>query len=375
MTIGINLLPIRKNLTGVGVYAYNILLELAKQDKKNSYLLFTNRENDDIFSLKDQNFRSFMLPFRAENVIIRILYEQLVLPYLLKKNKVDVVYSPSVALPLFAMCKKITCIHDLIPFQINKKFSKFRSFYVKKITKMSAKTADKILTVSFNSKREIEKRFRIPSEKIVVTYNGVSKALMNINKKSWREFKGRHNIPEKYILFVGTLEPGKNINQLIKAFKILMDRYGYDHKLIIAGGKGWMFNSIYQEVEKNNLQKFVIFPGYVPMDALGLLYKNSDVFVLPSLSEGFGLPALEAMYFETPVVISHDLALLEVVGDAGEVVDPYDEFDIAQKLHTILADSGKRRSMIEKGKKQALKFSWEKAGRITQKYLKSYERE
>lgn len=365
MKIGINLLPFRKNLTGTGVYAYNIIEEISHIDSRNEYFLFTNKESSDIFKTIKTNFITITLPFYARDTLVRIFWEQFIFPSYLKKFKIYLLFSPSDVLPILSKCKNVICIHDLIPFHIEKKYTKLRSFYIRVMTRFSAEKADKVLTVSNNSKLELQKYCRISHEKIIVTYNGVNKFILNPDNKKWENFKHDNNIPNKYILYLGTLEPGKNINTLLKAFKILKENNNISQKLVIAGDKGWLFKSIFNEVKNLKLDGQVIFPNYVSNDILGLLYKNTEIFILPSLYEGFGIPALEAMYFGAPVIVSNTSSLPEVVGEAGKLVNPHSEADIAKAIYKVLNNLSLRKNMIEKGYKQAAKFSWEKAAQIT----------
>jgi len=364
MKIAINLLPFRKNLTGTGVYAYNIMEALGKVDPENEYILFTNKENSCIFDYLFINFRKHVFPFDSQNIFTRIFWEQLIFPFYLKKYQVDLLFSPSVVLPVFSLCKNVICIHDLIPFQISNKYTRLRSFYIKVMTRVSARKADKILAVSINSKKEIEKYCKVSDGKITVAYNGINRAILNPDQSEWERFRSEKKIPGRYILYVGTLEPGKNLITLIRSFKILKDNNEIPHKLVIAGGKGWLFDSIFIEVARQKLQAEIIFTDYVPNKVLGTLFKNAEAFILPSLYEGFGIPALEAMYFGTPVIVSNISSLPEVVGNAGKFIDPYSETNIAAVINEVLLDASLREKMIEQGYQQAAKFSWKKSARI-----------
>jgi glycosyltransferase involved in cell wall biosynthesis len=364
MKIAINLLPFRRNLTGTGVYAYNIIDALGKIDSENEYILFANKENSCIFNFLFINFNVVVFPFNAKNTFARIFWEQFIFPFFLKKYHIDLLFSPSVVLPVLSTCKNVICVHDLIPFHIKSKYTQLRSFYIKLMTKASARKAEKVLTVSLNSKKEIEKYCKVPGEKISITYNGINREILNPNQSKWEHFKIEKKIPKQYILYVGTLEPGKNLITLIRSFKILKDDNRISHKLVIAGGKGWLFESIFIEVEKHKLETEVIFTNYVPNDILGLLYKNAEVFILPSLYEGFGIPALEAMYFGTPVIVSNTSSLPEVVGTAGKLTNPLSESNIATTIHEVLSDASLRKRMIEQGYEQAAKFSWRKSAQV-----------
>ena len=364
MNIGINLLPFRKNLTGTGIYALNIVEELRFLDAENHYFLFCNREIAKLFEFKEKNFTKIVLPVRAQNSLKRILWEQLILPFDLRKFKIDVLFTPSVAVPVLSKCEHVVCIHDLIPFHTKGKYSWLRSEYIKQITRISAQKAAKVLTVSENSKLEIQRYCQIAAEKIYVTYNGFNKKLIVIDEYQWQEFKKAHRIPNHYILFVGTLEPGKNIESLISAYGLLKRKYKFQHKLVIAGGKGWLFDSIFAQVSRLNLSEDVIFTNYVPEEILGALYNHADLFVLPSLYEGFGIPILEAMNFGVPVITSNVSAMPEVTGDAAVLVDPLNVEEIAEAMQAVLSDSALKEKLSKKGIKRTANFTWEKAAKI-----------
>jgi len=364
MRIGINLLPFRRRLTGTGVYAFNIINEVCLLDEKNVYYLFTNKESDGVFNYDLKNIRKVLLPFKAKNTVIRIFWEQFILPFILSKYKIDILFSPSVVSPVFSNCKNVVCIHDLIPFHIENKYTRLRSFYVKKMTKISSRKANFVLTVSKNSKKELIKYCNIPEKKINVTYNGINKKILNPDFAEWNEFRKKINLFDNYILFVGTLEPGKNLKTLIRAYKLLLEKYNIDCKLVIAGGRGWLYDEIFLEVENLHLEKKVIFTGYVPDGILGALYKNAELLVLISLYEGFGIPALEAMYFGVPVIVSNRSSLPEVVGNAGLVVDPNREDEIANAIYEVLTDSVLKTNLIKKGYSQIKKFSWRISAKV-----------
>jgi glycosyltransferase involved in cell wall biosynthesis len=175
--------------------------------------------------------------------------------------------------------------------------------------------------------------------------------------------KTKYNLPEKFILFLGTIEPRKNIVGLIQAYSQLkIKNYKLqNYKLVIAGGKGWRSNEIYEEWEKSEYKDDIIFLGYIDNQDKPYIYNLASVFVYPSFYEGFGFPPLEAMACGVPVITSFASSLPEIVGDAGIMIDPYNINDLAEAISKVLSDEKLRNSMIEKGLEQAKKFSWGKA--------------
>jgi glycosyltransferase involved in cell wall biosynthesis len=184
------------------------------------------------------------------------------------------------------------------------------------------------------------------------------------------ELKAKYSLTDKYILFVGTLQPRKNISRLIEAFSILSKKRAFsDIELVIVGKKGWSYEEILQAPKKFAVSDRVKFLDFVPDDDLPFLYQHAQCFVLPSLYEGFGLPVLEAMKYNCPVITSNVSSLPEAGGDAAVYIDPLSVSDIAEKLEKVLSDRNLRNTMIERGRKQIQKFSWEKAAKETLKIL------
>jgi len=209
----------------------------------------------------------------------------------------------------------------------------------------------------------------------VVAYPGMDKKLATLkilkNMENTEKIKKKYGIEGDYVLYVGTLQPRKNLVRLIEAFNITIKHYNNKTiKLVIAGKKGWMYEEIFEKVKTLGLEKEVIFTGYVADEELPVLYKGAKCFVLVSLYEGFGFPVLEALSFGVPVVVSNVSSLPEIAGNVGVLVDPYDVKDIAQGITKVLRYSNiERQSMIEKGLKQAKKFSWEKCAKETLEVL------
>jgi glycosyltransferase involved in cell wall biosynthesis len=176
--------------------------------------------------------------------------------------------------------------------------------------------------------------------------------------------------PKSYILYVGTLQPRKNIPVLVDAFYDILKEYP-DYKLVIAGKKGWLYEDIFSYVEKRNLQGSVLFPGFVSDEMLAQLYAHAACYVLPSLYEGFGIPILEAMSCGCPVIASYASSLPEVGGEACLYFDPQNPKELADKMRIILSDTSIRKEYVKKGKKQVQQFSWDTCGKETLEVLQN----
>ena len=289
-----------------------------------------------------------------------LAWEQ-ILPLLAKKHKIDVLLSPTSNGPMFAPksfnFKNVVWIHDVNQFYkgysstIYKIFSSIRC-------PMIAKCADIIITVSEFSKKEISKYLHVPESKIKVVYNGIDDLFISDNPGKAIE------LPEKYILYVGTSHPRKNLHRLIQAYSKIKDHI--EEKLVIIGPKP---RRVFSEINLNKYRsEDIIVKGFVSPEELKYAYQNASVFVYPSLYEGFGLPPLEALACGTPVVVSKIPPFLEVLGDFAHYVDPYNIDDIAQGIIKVLQESFSQRK-VNNGKQYARQFTWEKTSKAIEKIL------
>ncbi len=355
-----------KNRVGVGQYAYNLLVNLQKVDTKNQYIIY----------LKDKPAAD--LPQETPGWHYKVfgpkkLWTKISLPIhlFLQKEKLDLFFSPSHYSPQFCPCPTIPTIHDLGYLQYQDQFTKKDLYQLINWTKSSIKKAKEIVTVSKFSQDEIIKTYCIPKSKITIAYNGVD-APPEISDKESKNTLKKFNISDPYFLYLGTLKPNKNIPFLIKSFsKFLIDNPQLkNHKLVIAGKKGWLFNEIFKTVKDEHLENHVIFTDFITELEKWVLYKNSICFILPSTYEGFGIPLIEAMKIGTPTISSNIDVLKEVVGEAGEFIDLNNINDLSKKLVLMCSDST-RLKFQKLGKVRAEKFSWENTARSV---LKAFDK-
>ena len=271
-------------------------------------------------------------------------------------------------IPFGVSGKCVTIIHDIAFLTYPETVAKRTRQWLGKNLKIYCQRADVILTVSEFSRQEIHHYLGIPLEKIHVVYNGVDPKQYHPDYSEDRiqEVKAKYNIPGAYILYLGTLEPRKNIETLIRAYQRLLtagpSRFGQNHsvfpKLVLAGKKGWLYDSIFQLVKEFHLENQVIFTGYVDESDAAPLLCGARMFVFPSLYEGFGIPPLEAMACGTPVIVSDCASLPEVVGDAGLLVPPTDIEKLAESMNRLLKDDQLHTALREAGLKRAGQFTW-----------------
>jgi len=372
MKIGIDIRLIGKQQTGSEQVFFNLVKNLAELDYENQYFLFTDRDpkknkelTDEIekLSLKD-NFKVIFI-----NSPNRFWWNLWALPKHIQKNPVDVFHTQYIA-PFWLPknVKLVLTIHD-ISFNNFAQFIKFSDlFFLKALIPRSLRMAAKTIAVSEFTREEIEKFYKIPAEKIAVAENGIDFETFNqnVSREKLDAVRKKYDLPEKFVFYIGTLQPRKNIPVLIEAAKDL------DTKLIVAGNrKAHNFDpEIDATIEKCGLQKKIIFPGWINEEDKPAMYKLADCFVFPSLYEGFGIPILEAMAAGTPVVSSDIPALREVGGDTALFCDPKNGLEFAENIRKILTDKDLRKILIEKGKQQAQKFSWHQTA---EKMLKIYK--
>lgn len=294
----------------------------------------------------------------------RILWEQIALPREARQAGVDLLHSPVYAGPLLAACPQIVTLHDLSFYLFPHLFPPARRAYLQRITRATTRRAAAIIAVSESTARDAVEILGVSRDRVHVIPNGVNPELRPPSDAQVVALKARYELPDRYVLYLGTLEPRKNLPTLIEAYSIAK-RSGIEHTLVIAGGKGWYDEPIYEAVRAAGVVQHVILTGYVPSEHLAALYGAADLFVYPSLYEGFGLPPLEAMACGTPVLVSNVSAMPEVVGNAGVTVNPREPEQIAEAMVALLRDEGRLQTLAVAGRERAAQYSWEKTARRT----------
>ncbi len=368
MRIGINTLAVvPSEIGGALTYVRKLVENLARIDEESEYFLFVASWNQELFQVKKRNFRQIICNVPSKILFLRVLYEQAVLPFLLWKNKIDVFHSPASVSPFLLSCPSVLTLHDVIPFIFPKLTPLIFRLYWGVSYRISARRAHLIIAGSYSARKDLIKFLGVREKKITVIYHGGGKRNLTIEDKTWTaplHEKKRGETP--YILWVGRMYSHKNLTRLLYAYNKLIRTYqGIKHRLVLCGMRAWEHASFMNTVKKLGSEDKVIFKGYVPDDVLKSIYANASLFVFPSLTEGFGLPILEAMSHGVPVVTSNYGAMAEIAGDAALLVDPYDVDEIAEAMHKVLTDENLRGTLIEKGFRRASQFSWEKTARET----------
>jgi glycosyltransferase involved in cell wall biosynthesis len=348
---------------GVSNYVEALLAHLGMIDQRNRYTIYTTRGIDRAALGLPPNFavRPSRLP--TINPRVRIPWEQLLAPILLRLERADVFHGVLNVAPLFCPAPSVITIHDLAFLSFPQTFRRLNRTYLTWATRMSARRAARILAVSEATRQEIVRLLGIPPEKIVVTYDACDTRFVPPTPAALAAFRARMGLPERFILFVSTLEPRKNLPTLLDAYARIAR--STDAPLIIGGGKGWLYDEIFAKAERLNLGDRVRFAGFLDAHDLPLWYAAATVFTLPSLYEGFGMPLLEAMSCGTPVVTTTSSSLPEVVGDAGLTVPPTDADALGAALLRLLDDAELRAELRERGLRQARRFSWRETAERT----------
>jgi glycosyltransferase involved in cell wall biosynthesis len=364
MKIGIISHVLNPPRTGTGNVVYNVLKNTPEKILINNFYLINYEKNNLFPSANEIIIKN---PFKK--ITKNFLWYQ-ILPMKNELNELDIIHNPYQLPTVFNFKQKyIISVLDLIQILFPKEIKKSVYISQKIMLSKSIKSADKIISISHHTKQDIIKHFKIPENKIKVIHLAANENYKLLKENEINKIKQNYNLNYSFILYVGTLEPRKNIPTLLKALYKLK-KQNIKHKLVITGKKGWKYKSIFETIERLNLQKDVIFTGYVPDEDLPALYNAADLFVYPSLYEGFGLPPLEAMQCGTPVITSNTSSLPEVVGDAGIMVNPYDVDELANKMYEVLTNGGLREELSKKGLERAKLFSWKKCA---EEHLKVYE--
>ncbi len=363
MRIGIDIRPFGflKDKAGIYQYIYNLVSNLLDIDLHNQYVLFSSLKGFPGDShISDRMIRIF------PGKISRPLLENLSIPIDFFIGKVDVFHGPDYFVPNTILGKSIVTIHDLMVFTHPEFLKTEWVVSIKKRILASIKRARLIIAVSNFTKNEIVNLFNIPENRVRVVYNGIAPIFRPINDHlKIKELKAKYGINGPYLLSVGNLEPKKNIETLIKACCVLREMTEFKYPLVIVGKKSSYFKKVWDHVVKFHAEKDTIFTDMVDGKDLPYLYGGAELFLFPSLMEGFGIPVIEAMACGIPVITSNCASIPEIAGDAAVLIDPLKADEIAEAIHQVLFTPSLREKLITHGRERAKLFSWEKTARET----------
>jgi glycosyltransferase involved in cell wall biosynthesis len=360
MLIGIDGNEANTNIrVGVGQYAFNLLWELYRQNKKENYYIY----------LKEKAFSDLPPESDHWHYLVfgpKFLWTKFALPLhlLFKRPRPQLFYSPSHYSPAFSPVPTIPTIHDIGYLNYQEQFTKKDLYQLINWTKSSINRAKHIVAVSSFTKNELIKTYEIPPEKISIVYNGVFEP-PQISQQEIQRVKRKFKINSPYFLAVGTLKPNKNYPFLIKAFSTYLKSYSsktLSYQLVIAGKKGWLYQEIEIVLKKLGITHEVIFTDFISEKEKWALYKGAICLVIPSTYEGFGIPAIESQSIGTPVIASSIPSLKEVLKDSVLYIDPEDINSLITAFGKI-QDKDFSEKLIRKGREQSSKFTWKKSAR------------
>ncbi len=346
--------------TGGGCYTYHLLKELIKKNGRDQYVVCAHKKI--VTDLAAEN-----LDFRIDRFPLGILWQHAGLPRTLAREKADLLHSPIFTLPHSLPCPGIVTIFDLTALLFPQLHNMKVRFSLRFAMESSARRAKKIIAISENTRQDILKFLPVEENKIEVIYPGVSTSFCPSDSTDMEKIRQKYAGGTRYLLHVGTLEPRKNLGFLIDVYNELLKDNSFSKKLnlVLAGMRGWGYKNLFRKVEQLGIKDRVFFTEYVPESEMPFLYNAAEVFVFPSLYEGFGLPVLEAMASGIPVVTSSASSLPEVVGKAGMVINGWRKEDWTSTLSKMLTDNRIKKDFAERGIWQAKKFSWGKCAAET----------
>lgn len=347
---------------GIGVYAFELLWQFSSSKLKvqsSKFVIYLKNEPRDDLPEESENWQYRVVKPGA-------LWTQIGLPFdlYMHKPRPDVFFSPTHYAPRFSPIPTAVSVMDVSYLHYPQLFRAIDLYQLRHWTAYSVKNAAKIFTISKASKDDIMHEYGVPGKKVMVTYLGIKEMDTKIIDKN--DLLDKYKISGEYILFVGTLQPRKNIVRLIEAFaKLVKDEKKENLTLIIIGKKGWLYEDILSAPERFAISSAVKFLHDVDNTHLPSFYTHALFFVLPSLYEGFGLPVVEAMKYGCPVITSNVSSLPEAGGDAALYVNPESVEEIQQQMKILLDNPKRRKELVEKGYKHIKQFSWEKTAQQT----------
>jgi len=373
MIIGVDLRPINTGeKSGVEEYIVNLLPHLFLIDRKNQYKLFINSFSLPKFNFKKlEKFKNIRLYFFSyPNKVLNSAFTFFKFPSQDQMmGGADLFFSPNLIFThLSKKCRQVITFHDLSFERYPEFFSLKRRLWHKFILpEEAAKQASGIIAVSHSTAADLQELYQVPPEKIKVIYSGVLGRFKprSLEDPAVAAVRRKYHLPRHFILYLGTIEPRKNLEGLLLAFGNLKKRRKGDLKLVIAGRPGWLYKNVYKLASQSWVSRDIIFTGFITDQDKPYLYNLADVFVYPSFYEGFGFPPLEAMASGAPIISSHISSLPEVVGHAGILIDPYNINEIKAAMEQTLDNQDLKQALIEKGKRQAKNFNWPTTARQT----------
>ena len=362
--IGIDATALPPQPGGAGIYIIQLIRALASCEADFNLTIFAHQIGYYMIDKPDtRNVKWVLVP--NKNPVHRLVWEQTMLPRLVRKSGVDLLHSPHYTRPISLACKSVVTFHDMTFFLFPELHTISKRVFFRFAIRMSSRLADGIIAVSENTKRDAMRLLGLPSEKITAVPLGIGEVFRPIsNDQVLEQYRKKYQLPERFILTVGVIEPRKNLEVLINSLKNLLDK-GLEISLVVAGRLGWMYDGVFHLVKSLGIIDRVHFTGYIPNDELVIIYNLADIFVYPSTYEGFGMPPLEALACGVPVVTSAVSSMPENIGGAGILVPPGDQEALTSALLKLFEDPALREKFSRLGPARAAEFSWKRTAQGT----------
>jgi glycosyltransferase involved in cell wall biosynthesis len=367
--IGISTSVIQRGRSGIAQYVFALVRALLRQDGEHELTLFVLEEDLPLFNFAAGRVKTVSVPERFRPPLKNIFWHQTVLPRLARENHLDVLHIPSYRRMLWRQpCALVATIHDLAPFHLNGKYSWSRMLYGRHVARWLAWRQNKIIAVSQHTCDDLRHFFDLPAENIRVIHNGLDHARFFPSSSDAARFEVQqtHDLRKPFFLYVARLEhPAKNHSRLIEAFNRFKALTNSDWQLVFAGSDWHGAEAIHAAIAQSPFRSDIRSLGFIPDDDLPTLYRAAEVFVYPSLYEGFGFPPLEAMACGCPVLCSTRGALGEIIGYAAATLDPEDVDDLKNQLVHLATEESLRANLREEGLERARHFDWERTASQT----------
>ncbi len=345
---------------GVSVYTGQLLAALPRAAPNHRYLVYVGSDAPQLTGVAMSVAR---VP--TQRPLVRIPWEQLVLPVQAVVDGVNVVHGTVNVIPWAIPVPTVVTVHDLAFMRHPERFPVAKARYLRTAVAWSVRRATQVIAVSRHTGQDLIEFFGVPDERLTVVHSGVDPSFRPLGSDLRRRLREERTGGRPYVLYVGTLEPRKNVDVLLRAFASAKRQAGFEHMLVLIGARGWMDDYLFRLAEELRLGDDVVFAGYVPPGDLPGWYNSADLFAYPSAYEGFGLPLLEAMACGVPAITTASSALVEIAGDACMTVEPGSEEALQVALQEVLGDKALAGAMRAAGLTRASQFSWEEAARRT----------
>lgn len=376
MRIGIDATALPSRPVGAGNYIIQLIRAISQHIAINDslpdssqpdgleFVIFVQRSRLDLLRVEEtQSLHLVVLPNLSPSM--RLLWEQISLPGLAKSHQLDLLHSLHYTMPLAYPGRTVVTIHDMTFFLFPHYHTLLKRYFFRFFIRTSSHQAVALIADSESTRQDAIRLVGVPPGKIYTAQLGVTQEFRPIQDHMiLLAARQKYHLPERFLLYVGMIEPRKNLSTLLQAYATIADQIP-DHRLVVVGPKGWMVENILQQTERLNISDKVHFTGYVEQADLPLLYNMADVFIYPSVYEGFGLPILEAMACGTPVITSNVSSMPEIVGDAGIQLAPSDSQALARSLLELINDPVIRQRLSKKGLERAAAFTWDRTAEKT----------